>query len=36
MVVALSALEMAKRKFGLVVEYGKGVVAAQETLIESY
>ena len=29
-VVALSVLEMAMRKFGLSVEFGKGAAAAQE------
>ena len=35
-VVALSVLEMAMRKFGLSAEFGKGVAAAQEILIEGY
>jgi len=35
-VVALSALEMAMRKFELTVEFGKGVTAAQEILIKGY
>jgi hypothetical protein len=32
----MSALEMALRKFGASVEFGKGVGAAQEILLEGY
>ena len=35
-VIALSALEMAMRKFGLEVQFGKGLAAAQEILLEGY
>jgi aspartate aminotransferase-like enzyme len=35
-VIAMSALEMALRKFGASVEFGKGVGAAQEILLEGY
>ena len=35
-IVAISALEMALRKFGCAVEFGKGVAAAQEVLLEAY
>ncbi|MGP0565874.1 pyridoxal-phosphate-dependent aminotransferase family protein [Nitrospina sp. 32_T5] len=35
-VVAISALEMALKKFGANVQMGKGVAAAQEILLEAY
>ncbi|MBF0273759.1 MAG: alanine--glyoxylate aminotransferase family protein [Nitrospinae bacterium] len=35
-VIGLSAIEMGLRKFGVNVEFGKGVAAAQEILIEEY
>ena len=35
-IVAISALEMALRKFGCAVELGKGVGAAQKILLEAY
>ena len=35
-VIAISALEMALKKFGAKVEFGKGVAAAQEILLEAY
>lgn len=35
-IVAISALEMALKKFGAKVEFGKGVAAAQEILLEAY
>lgn len=35
-IIALSALEMALKKFGADVEFGKGVAAAQEILLEAY
>jgi len=35
-VIAISALEMALKKFGHPVEMGKGVAAAQEILLEAY
>jgi aspartate aminotransferase-like enzyme len=35
-VIAMSALEMALRKFGASVEFGKEVAAAQEILLEGY
>ncbi|PIQ97720.1 MAG: aminotransferase [Nitrospinae bacterium CG11_big_fil_rev_8_21_14_0_20_56_8] len=35
-IIAISALEMALRKFGHKVEFGKGVAAAQEILMEGY
>ncbi|MBI3752959.1 MAG: alanine--glyoxylate aminotransferase family protein [Deltaproteobacteria bacterium] len=35
-IVAISSIEMALRKFGHKVEFGKGVAAAQEILMEGY
>ncbi len=35
-IIALSALELALKKFGADVEFGKGVAAAQEILLEAY
>jgi aspartate aminotransferase-like enzyme len=35
-IVAISAIEMALKKFGHAVELGKGVAAAQEILLEAY
>jgi len=35
-VIAISALEMALRKMGAKVEFGRGVAAAQEVLMEGY
>ncbi|MEC7641050.1 MAG: alanine--glyoxylate aminotransferase family protein [Nitrospinota bacterium] len=35
-IVAISAIEMALRKFGCAVEFGKGVAAAQEILLEAF
>ncbi|HBO85170.1 MAG: class V aminotransferase [Deltaproteobacteria bacterium GWC2_42_11] len=35
-IVAISSIEMALRKFGHKVEFGKGVAAAQEVLMEAY
>lgn len=35
-IIAISAIEMALRKFGHKVEFGKGVAAAQEILLEGY
>lgn len=35
-IVAISSIEMALRKFGHKVEFGKGVAAAQEILLEGY
>lgn len=35
-VIAISALEMALKKFGAQVEFGKGVAAAQAILMEGY
>lgn len=35
-VVAIAAVEMVLRKFGHKIEFGKGVAAAQEILIEGY
>ncbi|QPJ65070.1 MAG: alanine--glyoxylate aminotransferase family protein [Candidatus Nitrohelix vancouverensis] len=35
-VTAIAALEMALRKFGHNVEFGKGIAAAQEILMEAY
>ncbi len=35
-IIAISAIEMALKKFGHAVELGKGVAAAQEILLEAY
>lgn len=35
-IVAISSIEMALRKFGHKMEFGKGVAAAQEILLEGY
>lgn len=35
-IVAISSIEMALRKFGYKMEFGKGVAAAQEILLEGY
>jgi aspartate aminotransferase-like enzyme len=35
-IMAISALEMALKKFGGQVQHGKGVAAAQEILLEAY
>ncbi|PIP72391.1 MAG: aminotransferase [Nitrospinae bacterium CG22_combo_CG10-13_8_21_14_all_47_10] len=35
-IIAISALEMALKKFGAQVQLGKGVAAAQEILLEAY
>ena len=35
-IVAISSIEMALRKFGYKMEFGKGVAAAQEVLLEGY
>ncbi|HXI09451.1 MAG TPA: alanine--glyoxylate aminotransferase family protein [Thermodesulfobacteriota bacterium] len=35
-IISISAIEMALNKFGHKVQYGKGVAAAQEILIEGY
>ena len=35
-IIAISALEMALKKFGAQVQFGKGVAAAQEILLEAY
>ncbi len=35
-IIAISAIEMALKKFGHAVEMGKGVAAAQEILLEAY
>ena len=35
-IVAISSIEMALRKFGHKIEFGKGVAAAQEILMEGY
>ncbi len=35
-ILAISALEMALKKFGAKIEFGKGVGAAQEILMEAY
>jgi aspartate aminotransferase-like enzyme len=35
-VIAISALEMALKKMGAKVEFGRGVAAAQEVLMEGY
>jgi aspartate aminotransferase-like enzyme len=35
-IIAMSALELALKKFGADVEFGKGVAAAQEILLEAY
>jgi len=35
-IIAISAIEMALKKFGYPVEMGKGVAAAQEILVERY
>ncbi len=35
-VIAMSALEMALRKLGASVDFGKGVGGAQEILLEGY
>jgi len=35
-IVAISALEMALKKFGTQIQLGKGVAAAQEILLEAY
>jgi aspartate aminotransferase-like enzyme len=35
-IIAISAVEMALKKFGHAVELGKGVAAAQEILLEAY
>ena len=36
MIIAVSALEMALRRFGMDVELGRGVGAAQSILGEAY
>ena len=35
-IIAISALEIALKKFGAQVQLGKGVAAAQEILLEAY
>ncbi|NIQ03018.1 MAG: alanine--glyoxylate aminotransferase family protein, partial [Nitrospinaceae bacterium] len=35
-VIALSVLEMALKKFGAKIEFGRGVGAAQDILLEGY
>ena len=35
-IIAISALEMALKKFGAQIQLGKGVAAAQEILLEAY
>jgi aspartate aminotransferase-like enzyme len=35
-IIAISTLEMAFKKFGAQVQLGKGVAAAQEILLEAY
>ncbi len=35
-IIAISALEMALKKFGVQIQLGKGVAAAQEILLEAY
>jgi aspartate aminotransferase-like enzyme len=35
-IIAISALEIALKKFGAQVQLGKGLVAAEEVLLEAY
>jgi aspartate aminotransferase-like enzyme len=35
-IIAISALELALKKFGANIDFGKGVAAAQEILLEAY
>jgi aspartate aminotransferase-like enzyme len=35
-IIAITALEMALKKFGAQVQHGKGVATAQEILLEVY
>jgi aspartate aminotransferase-like enzyme len=35
-IIAISALELALKKFGSNIDFGKGVAAGQEILLEAY
>jgi aspartate aminotransferase-like enzyme len=35
-IISISALELTLKKFGANIEFGKGVAAAQEILLEAY
>jgi aspartate aminotransferase-like enzyme len=35
-IIAISALELALKNFGANIDFGKGVAAAQEILLEAY